>query len=57
MLIADPIEEIIAETTTSWIAVIEADDVNDAVSIKVTGAAASDVKWTAFVSLTYDTQV
>jgi len=57
ILIADPIEEIVAETNTDWIAAIEADDVNDALSVLVTGSAAAAVKWTAFVSLTYTTQV
>lgn len=45
-------ETIVAETNEAWVAVAEADDVNDTVSIKVTGENGVHIRWVAFVKTT-----
>jgi hypothetical protein len=42
-------ETIIAETDEGWSATATADDTNDTVVVKVTGAAGTTIRWTAFV--------
>jgi len=42
-------EVVVAETDDTWSATVEADDVNDTIAVKVTGAAATTIRWTGFV--------
>ena len=38
-----------AQDSNSWAVVVEADDTNDTIAIKVTGESSETIKWTAFV--------
>lgn len=42
-------EVVVAETDDTWSATVEADDVNDTIAVKVTGAVATTIRWTGFV--------
>lgn len=52
VLVNDVSESIYGETDEPWVAVAEADNVNNALSIKVTGEAATNINWVAFVKIT-----
>ena len=52
-LVNDATENILAESTTEWYALVEANDNgDDSFVVKVSGSANTVVRWTAFVSLT-----
>jgi len=57
VLLTDPMEEILGESSTSWYALMEANDTTDSVVVKASGAANATVKWTAFVNVTLATHV
>ena len=48
-LVGSTIKTIVAEDSVAWDVVVEADDTNDALVIKVTGESAKTVQWVAFV--------
>jgi len=52
VLVNNVSETIVAETSEAWQGTVEADDTNDGLAIKVTGEAATDIKWIAFVKTT-----
>jgi hypothetical protein len=47
-----PIVEVLGEDVSAWDATVQADDTNDALVLKVTGAASTTVRWVATVRTT-----
>lgn len=47
-----PIVEVLGEDVSSWDATVQADDTNDALVLKVTGAASTTIRWVATVRTT-----
>jgi len=45
-------QTIYAQVNNTWAVVVEADDTNDTIVVKVTGESAEAIKWTAFVKTT-----
>lgn len=45
-------QTIFAQVNNTWAVVVEADDTNDTIVVKVTGESAEAIKWTAFVKTT-----
>jgi hypothetical protein len=51
-LVGTPTVTVIAEDTAAWDVVVEADDTNDRLAVKVTGEAAKTIRWLARVEFT-----
>lgn len=51
-MVSPPTVEVIAEDVGAWDVAIEADNTNDALVIKVTGAASTNIRWVATVQTT-----
>lgn len=47
-----PIVEVLGEDVSAWDATVQADDTNDALVLKVTGAASTTVRWVATLRIT-----
>jgi hypothetical protein len=49
VLVTTTIETIYAQDNNTWAVVVEADNTNDTIAVKVTGEVGQTIKWTAFV--------